>query len=191
MPTTALMIEALLHSRLAPGGVPEDHFWMLMERFRADLVNQAFSILGSQADAEDAAQETLCKAFLHLNQLRDAVKLGTWLRSINRREALELSRRKRSAKEERLGTGQLGAIEAPRPAGNPAAGEEAVARAVDALPEPFREVVVLRYWEKISTEEIANRLGIPSGTVRSRLTRADGMLANTFKSMRTHQEESA
>ena len=58
----------------------------------------------------------------------------------------------------------------------------AVLREVDQLPEAYREVVVLRYWEKLSTEEIAMRLGIPSGTVRSRLTRADGILARRVSS---------
>jgi RNA polymerase sigma factor (sigma-70 family) len=65
----------------------------------------------------------------------------------------------------------------------PSRDEELVVRAVDSLPDPFREVVVLRYWEKFSTEEIAVRLGIPAGTVRSRLTRADGMLARKLASL--------
>jgi len=46
MPTTDMMIEALLHLRDAEGAVRVDKFWQLVERFRADLVNQAFAILG-------------------------------------------------------------------------------------------------------------------------------------------------
>ena len=63
MPTTAMMIEALVQHRAKdPSGcaMPTDYFWQLVERFKADLVNQAFAILGNVPDAEDVAQ-----AFLH------------------------------------------------------------------------------------------------------------------------------
>jgi len=179
MPTTALMIEALVGLRARPEGVPVEQFWMLVERFRADLVHQAFAILKRQQDAEDVAQETLCKAFLNLNQLHEPAKLGAWLRSINRREALAFLQRQAEAKERRLATGEMNAIEASAVDAPPEA--EAVLRAVDSLPAPFRDVVILRYWEKLNTEEIAVRLGVPAGTVRSRLTRADGMLALRLK----------
>ena len=193
MPTTAVMIETLIKLRQEPGGIPLEQFWHLIERFRADLVNQALAITGSQADAEDVAQETLCVAFLDLQQLRDATKLGLWLRAINRKQALNLRRRKGRSKEERLATGQLDALEAekkPQPAGPVGEKEleERVVRAVDALPEGFREVVVLRYWEKLSNEEISLRLGLPSGTIRSRMARADRILADKLKAF-IRQEE--
>jgi len=189
MPTTSLMIEALLDMRHGQGGVPEDRFWLLVERFRADLVNQALALLGNQQDAEDVSQETLCKAFLELHTLRDAAKLGAWLRAINRCNALSFRRRKQRTKEERLDTGQLTALPAPGEAAPPPAPDEALVRAVDGLPEVFREVVVLRYWEKLVTDEIALRLNIPSGTVRSRLARADGMLAEKLKLLRRREED--
>lgn len=184
MPTTAMMIESLIQMRHDPGGVPVDQFWTLVERFRADLVNQALAVLGNQNDAEDAAQESLCKAFLELNRLRDPAKLGHWLRSINRCQALDVLRKRRRAREQRLATGQVDTIQAAQaPQAAPARPPQgdAVVRAVDALPEYFREVVVLRYWEKLSTEAIAVQLGVPAGTVRSRLTRADGMLARALR----------
>ena len=183
MPTTDMAIHALNELRLNPEHCI-DKFWQLLERFRAGLINQALTILGNQQDAEDVAQETLCKAFLDLHRLRDTAKLGVWLRSINRCRALDVYRQKQRAKEERLSTGQQNCLEI-RPENLPT--EEIssinadVVRAVDSLPDQFREAVVLRYWEKLSTEQIAVRLGIPSGTVRSRLCRADGMLARKLK----------
>ncbi|MCZ7646346.1 MAG: sigma-70 family RNA polymerase sigma factor [Planctomycetota bacterium] len=187
MPTTAMMIEALVAMRHDPGGVPHDHFWQLVERFRADLVNQAVGILGNRPDAEDVAQDSLCIAFRNLGQLQDPLKLGGWLRSINRNNALLMLRRRRV---ERLQTrGQLDA-QLPAPATTPtgtkleAAGRrqtmDKVARAVDSLPEPFREIVVLRYWERLKNPEIAARLGIPEGTVKSRLARADRILVKAL-----------
>ncbi|HYF51739.1 MAG TPA: RNA polymerase sigma factor [Planctomycetota bacterium] len=182
MPTTAMMVEQLIKMREDPNGVPLDQFWKLAERFRADLVNQAFVILGSQEDAEDVAQETLSHAFLNLSKLRDPSKIGAWLRGINRNLSLNLRRRYARAKEERLSTGQCDALEAPKtPTTGPIATGEMIMRAVDALPEQFREVLVLRYWEKLSDEQIAERLEVPIGTVWSRMSRADLILAEKLQ----------
>jgi RNA polymerase sigma-70 factor (ECF subfamily) len=181
MPTTAMMVEALIGMRNEPGGIGPDYFWQLVDRFRADLVNQALAMLDSQQDAEDVAQETLCKAFLQLHQLKDPVKLGAWLRQINKCNVLTLRRLRQREKEERLSTRQMTSIEAKK--SNETAQQRAkdqILKAVDALPEIYRNVVVLRYLEKLSTDEIAVRLGIPSGTVRGQLTRADAMLARTL-----------
>src|SRR5437868_3867139 len=106
MPTTECMIEALIDLRQAGGSISNEQFWNIVERYRATLITQAFPILGSQQDAEDVAQETLCVAFLKHQKLRDASKFGAWLRSINRCNALMLVRRRSRAKEERLSTGQ-------------------------------------------------------------------------------------
>jgi RNA polymerase sigma-70 factor, ECF subfamily len=182
MPTTELAVEALVGLRLQSGKISADQFWVLIERFRADLVNQALLVLGNQQDAEDVAQETLCKAFLDLPKLRDVTKLSVWLRQINRFKAISLRRHRMRQKEERLATGQMNALEDGE--GGPTnPSDELVVRAVDSLPEAFREVVALRYWEKCSTEDIAVRLSIPAGTVRSRLTRADGLLARKLASL--------
>lgn len=199
MPTTAMMIDALVEMRKAPGGAPPDHFWQLVERFRADLVNQSLAILGNQADAEDVAQESLCQAFQELATLKDPQRLGVWMRSINRCNALDLLR-KRSREKVKHG-GRLAAENAMAPETTPTgsnlenvhrAGKvEVVARAVDALPEPFREVVVLRYWEKKSYEELAQCLGVPVGTIKSRLARADSMLVAKLRKLWAEKEGTA
>ncbi|MCK6470271.1 MAG: RNA polymerase sigma factor [Planctomycetes bacterium] len=187
MPTTQLMIEALVEMRHDPGGISPEHFWQLVERFRADLVNQAFAILGNQQDAEDVAQESLCQAFQDLSALRDPRALGAWLRSINRHNAVRLVRyrRQKAEREERLPTGaqpvERGWQQARSSDGQ---GEmlERLVKAIDGLAEEYREVVLFRYWEHLSYEEIAARLGVPLGTVKSRLARADRHL---FQRLRT------
>lgn len=192
MQTTAQMIEALVDMRQQPGGVPVEHFWKLVERFRADLVHQAYVMLRSQADAEDIAQLSLCEAFQSMHTLREPEKLGVWLRGINRRNALDLLRRRKSAREQRLNTGELDTLKLPDGSGprastppggtssnNPLSmrvGADDVMKAVESLPENFRDAVLLRYMEGLSCDEIAIRLGVPGGTVRSRLCRADAML---------------
>jgi RNA polymerase sigma-70 factor (ECF subfamily) len=196
MPTTAMMIEALLDLRNAPGGVEPDQFWQLVERFRADLVNQAFAILGNQEDAEDVAQESLCQTFQELNTLKNPRKLGTWMRTINRCNALDLWRKRK--REQSRSAAQNAGQEAVAPETTPTGtnlevarrrrSAEQVARAVDTLPEPFRSVVILRYWEKKSYDEIADWLSIPLGTVKSRMARADHMLVVRLRRLWAEQE---
>ena len=176
MATTAMMIEALVELRRDPSTATFEQFWILVERFRADLVNQAVGILGNKSDAEDVAQESLCEAFQDLQALRDPYKVGAWLRSINRCNALNM-RRKRNreqARENQQATPDALQREEPTDL-------ELVARAVDSLPEYYREVIVLRFWEKRDNTEIGLILGIPVGTVKSRLSRADDLL---FKKLR-------
>ncbi|MFH0939036.1 MAG: RNA polymerase sigma factor [Planctomycetota bacterium] len=188
MPTTAIMIDALITMRHEPGGIPEDHFWQLVERFRADLVNQAFVILGNQADAEDVAQLTLAKAFRKLNTLRDPQKLGSWMRAINHRIALNHLRSRKRSRVRANGEIDTSFV---APATTPTGSDleavsrsvtiEQVAHAVDLLPDLYREVVVLRYWEHLDIEQIAARLSISSGAVKSRQARADRMLLESLQ----------
>jgi len=180
MPTTAMMIEALVALRHEPGGVPADHFWQLVERFRADLLNQAFGILGNQADAEDAAQSALAKAFRLLPTLKDPQKLGIWLRQVNKRVALNILRTRRRSKVFAVPV-DTGAHPAVNPPSESSGAADHVAGVVDTLPEHYREVVVLRYWERLTTEQIAVRLGVPQGTVKSRIARADRMLLEKLR----------
>jgi len=175
MATTSMMIEALVQMRHAPSQGSHEHFWLLVERFRAGLVNQAVAILGSTSDAEDVAQESLCEAYEGLGTLDDPAKLGAWLRAINRCNALNF-RRKRQREALRVEHAQANA---EKPAAQ--TDLEFVARAVDALAEPFRECVVLRFWEKRGVADIALILGIPEGTVKSRLARADAALFEKLK----------
>jgi RNA polymerase sigma-70 factor (ECF subfamily) len=190
------MIEAFLELRRRPGDLTEEHFWHLVQRFRAELVNQAFAVLGNVADAEDVAQETLCQAFERIGTLEDPRKLGNWLRKMNRGNALYLYRRRKTergrvsgrlsleiAAPETTPTGQLKETE------RKLSDAERVSRAMETLPGVFRSVVVMRYWEKSSYEEIAERMGLPVGTVKSRLARADLMLNQALRRLRRQDEE--
>lgn len=191
MPTTEMMIEAFSTMRQEPSAEGNQrHFWQLMERFQADLVHQALAILGNQADAEDVTQDTLCRAYQEMHTLKDPNKLGNWLRAINRCKALDLLRKRKAQREERLGTGAQETLTKemlPGREATPAEGQtvndeaEKIYKAVEHLPAPYREVLLLRYMEKLTLEEIARRLGIPPGTARSRMARADGMLLQRLK----------
>jgi RNA polymerase sigma-70 factor (ECF subfamily) len=192
--TTALMVEAFLELRRRPGELTEQHFWHLVQRFRAELVNQAFAVLGNEEDAEDVAQETLCQAFENIGTLEDPRKISHWLRKINRHNALYLNGKRKKERGRKSGedvaalastettpTGQL------KETVRKTTEAEQVARAMETLPEIFRVVVAMRYWEKSSYEEISDRLGLPVGTVRSRLARANLQLAETLRRQQKDQ----
>jgi RNA polymerase sigma-70 factor, ECF subfamily len=126
--------------------------------------------LGRTDGAEDAAQETLIRAWRHADTCRDAVRPEPWLRSIARREALRLLDRSRSDAELR---DDVHADDSPL---DRIATDVDLRRAVAALTLPEREVVVRHYWHGQRCEEIARALDCPPGTVKVRLHRARNKL---------------
>lgn len=130
----------------------------------------AFSVLRQREDAEDVAQETFLKAFRSFHQLRDRERFRAWVVSITWRLAIDRLRRdrRRMARERVVDT------EASAEAGgaDAIAGRERAAnlwRAIDGLPEKLRVVVLLAGIEEHDVQEVARLLGLPEGTVKSRL----------------------
>ena len=132
----------------------------------------ARGVLRNDADAEDVAQEALLRAYRRFDGLRDAQRFRGWLVRIVFRLALD---RARSAKRREVRETEW-AQPARRPA--PATAEELAAssefqahfdRALDALPEKLRLVLLLAAMEGHTLEEVAAMLGLPIGTVKSRL----------------------
>jgi RNA polymerase sigma-70 factor, ECF subfamily len=141
----------------------------------------AYGVLRHREDAEDVAQEALAKAYRNLGTLRDRERFRAWLVRIAWRMALD---RRRSAK--RRERRELAAVEtAPAPdAEQLAAASEFQARlwrAIDALPEDLRMVVVLSGIQGYDTGEVAGLLELPDGTVKSRLYRARKRLAEVLR----------
>jgi RNA polymerase sigma-70 factor, ECF subfamily len=127
----------------------------------------AFSVLRHRQDAEDVAQEAFAKAHRHFRQLRDPERFERWLVRMVWRMALDRRRgdRRRSIREAEH--------ERTRPPSSTdnAADERAqmLWEAIDALPEKLRRVVVLASIEGHDLAAVAGLLGIPQGTVKSRL----------------------
>ena len=132
----------------------------------------ARGVLRNDADAEDVAQEALLRAYRRFDRLRDPLRFRAWLVRIVFRLALD---RARSSKRR-----ELREIEWARPArrASPPNAEELAAssefqtnldRALEALPEKLRLVLLLAAMEEHSLEEVAAMLGLPVGTVKSRL----------------------
>ena len=149
-----------------------DWFFNSVTALRGDLFAYAFSITKSREDAEDAVHNAIIKAFDSLPKLRSRAKLRPWVFAILRNECLLLLRqRKRFA-------------ELPENVPAERADEEArldIGSAVGRLSRELREVVVLYYGLGYSTREIAGIVGIPPGTVMSRLARARELLKGYLK----------
>ena len=155
--------------RLLRGETPL--FEVLMRRHNQRLFRAARAIVRDDDEAEDVMQEAYVQAFSKLSQFEGRAKFSTWLTRIAVHEALARVRKRRpqvDAEEEPVVTTML----------NP---EDAVASRelgqmlsplVDALPEAFRTVFVLRAVEGLSAAEVAECLDVPEETVRTRYFRA-------------------
>jgi RNA polymerase sigma-70 factor (ECF subfamily) len=146
------------------------------------------SLLRNEAEAEDAAQETAIKVYLNLKNFRGDAQFRTWVLSIARNEGLGRLRRAGTRREDSLEAGtdeQTGdytpAIltswrEVPSEALERKELGELLRKAIDGLPEIYRNVVLLRDIEEMDVRETATALGITEGSVKVRLHRARALL---------------
>lgn len=128
----------------------------------------AFAVLRQQQDAEDVAQEAFVRAHRSFRKLRNRESFRAWLVRTTWRLALD-HRRGEQRRCERQNAHAISAIQAP--AGAVAAAERAAAlwEAIDALPEKLRITIVLSAIEGHEVSDVARLLGVPEGTVKSRL----------------------
>ena len=166
----------------AAGRGDDRAFHALIDRHGPRLLRLARSLCGNAADAEDVLQETFVGAFRGLRRFEGRSSVRTWLSrilvtqvAVQRRRGGRHRHLSLSAAEARA---DEGGADAPSPAaGGPAGASAADSRmdldaAIQSLSPDHREVVVLREIEGMSYEEIAEVLGVPRGTVESRLHRA-------------------
>ena len=167
--------EQLVERALAGDG---DAFGEVVRRWERKIYALAYGITGSVEEARDAAQETFIAAYRNLQGFRGEAKVSSWLHRIAVNQCISRQRRARVRAETGLEeeaeapNGQLlsdGAAWSPARAAEAKERTEAVRRAVAALPPELREVVVLKEFEDLTFQEIADALQIPLSTVKSRL----------------------
>ena len=144
----------------------------------------AYGILGNRADAEDVAQETFLRAYQKSSSLRESGKFRAWVNRIAFRLALNRQRgmRRRLARDHSWHAAGPG--EAAVDASKNAEQRLLVARLRDeiaGLPEKFRDVLQLSIVEDMDANDVGMVLGIPAGTVRSRLHAARKMLLEVMR----------
>ena len=133
----------------------------------------AWHLLGHAADAEDACQEALLAAWSAWPRLRDPARFDAWFDRILVNTCIEHLRRR--ARRPQVTLSDDPAI-AERDTLAGSIERDLIGRALGRLSPDHRAAVVLRFWADLSTDAIAERLGVPAGTVRSRLHYALGAL---------------
>src|SRR5512136_1474738 len=152
-----------------------DHFRLLVQRYQRPLFAYLSSRLENQLEAEEAAQESFVRAFLSLKKLRKPESFYAWLLGIAGRVPKEQFRAAERRQKDRAVAESLLAQDADPTSEYPL--EEVIA----VLPESYRQVILLRYYEGLSCQEIATRLGMPLGTVTKTLSRAYALLRQELK----------
>ena len=177
--------ESILIRRIRDG--EHDLFYDLIRPYERRIYAAAFAILRNEADAEDAAQEAVLKAFKHLQQFREEARFSTWLIQITVNEA-RMRRRKAHANimepladrqdEEGNYTPRDFADWREIPSETLERNEvrQKLAEALAQLGHIYREVFVLRDMQHLSIDETARALGISTASVKTRLLRARLML---------------
>jgi RNA polymerase sigma-70 factor (ECF subfamily) len=141
----------------------------------------AYSVLRQREDAEDVAQDVLTRAHRKLRQLRDPARLQEWIVRMAWRMAINkrASNIRRIAREE--APAEVVAPPSPEDVALSEQRSEQVWSAIDGLPEKLRIVVVLASIQGHDLAEVASALGIPEGTVKSRLFEARKQLRERLR----------
>ena len=183
MDVTATSDEQIVERAL--GGDP-DAFGEIVRRWERKIFALAYGMLGSAEDARDATQETFVAAFRNLQGFRGDAKVSSWLHRIAVNQCISRRRRSRvraeTGIEDETGAAGEGFLAAPASHTSPVYAAErrerraAVRRAVTSLPPELRQVVLMKEFEELTFQEIADALEIPLSTVKSRLYTALGQL---------------
>jgi RNA polymerase sigma-70 factor (ECF subfamily) len=180
--TAAAEREAELIRRVLQG--ERELFYQLIQPYERALFVTALSILQNESDAEDAAQDGVVKALRHLHTFRGEAKFSTWLLRIVMNEGRMRLRRRREVQLDALTASQDDESEhyepllladwreIPSDVVERQEVRQLIAEALGALPPKYREVVMLRDVQQMSTEEAARVLGITPDLVKVRLLRA-------------------
>jgi len=163
-----------------------DAYNLLVSRWEKRVFNYILRLVRNREDALDLSQDVFLKAYQNLGKLDDAGRFAPWLYRIAHNESFSLLRRKRPDGEELIGDGdELAAAGLPHsgPRMLPVETSIAVARAMERLNDEQREAVVLKIYEGFKFEEMAEVLGCPVSTVKSRLYTALDLLKVTLAPM--------
>ena len=153
-----------------------ESFTILADRYRVRAMRIAYGILHNRADAEDAVQEAFIRIYRSLGRFRGTGRFSTWLYRIVVNESLRVQSNRGSTEEVEP------KHEAAR-SGVPNVQALIVRQCLASLPEKLRIVLALRGLEDLDYAEIGSILGIPVGTVRSRLHEARRLFAERWKEL--------
>ena len=155
-----------------------DAFEQLVVAYRDQVFRLALRMCSSEADADEVAQEAFLSAWKALPNFRGESQFSTWLYQLTTHAAIDLMRREKR----QIAAADITEVSAADPAPSPQQQAErsetrqAVRDAMGQLSPEYRQIVVLRFLQELSYEEIGAVLKLPPGTVKSRLNRAKSQL---------------
>lgn len=175
-------------------------FQELVRRYERELYGYLRHYLGDDQDAEDVFQQTFLAVHTKCGQFEPGRMVRPWLYAVATNQAIDYQRRNRKFHSTSLdrqtstnsgeGNQALGSLldsSHPSPEAEAQAAEEElmVRRAIDKLPEETRQLILLVYFQGLKYREAAEVLGIPVGTVKSRLHAAIEKLHDTLSRHRS------
>lgn len=172
----------------------EEAFQILVSRYRARIINLITRFVGDPDRAEDISQEVFIRVYRNRERYRKSGKFSTWIFTIAANLAKNEIRRKVrhrrvvSMDDEKEPGTSLAATLADQGVGPGGTLERKelevlILGAIESLPERYRMALVLRDLEGLAYEEVSRVLGIPGGTVRSRINRARLMVKDKLESL--------
>lgn len=155
----------------------EERITRIMTEYGRELKRMCYMYLGDRSLAEDAVQETFLKAYKALESFRDESSEKTWLMRIAINTCKDQLRTAWFRRVDR----RVSLDAMPEQSHHPEMPDPTVMTAIMALSRKHRELILLRYYQEMDIAEIAQALGIPEGTVKSRLSRAKKKLYQTLE----------
>ncbi len=171
-------------------GMRRREFERLVRKHQRDIFNAALRMTGDPADAEDVAQEALVKAYSAFDQFELGTNFRAWILRIVTNTYINEFRRRRRTPEmmtwDELSREELGKLaredeDSPELAALADAIDAEVEQALAEIPDVFREAVIMCDMHGMAYGEIAEALGVPIGTVRSRIARGRGLLQEKLR----------
>jgi RNA polymerase sigma-70 factor (ECF subfamily) len=156
-------------------GHPDD-FRYLVRRYQGVLLAHLAGKLGNKGQAEEAAQETLVRAYFNMGKLKRPDSFFSWTLGIADRVAKEHQRKEQIRRQR-----EIVHSFSEEAAGTELSQDYALEAAIAKLPEAYRKVILLRYYGERSCNQIAEQLDMPLGTVTKTLSRAYAMLRNSLE----------
>ena len=183
--------EAFLIGRATAGD--QAAFGALVERYQNAIYNLAYRMLGSPEEAEDAAQEIFVRVYRQLARYDAERRFSTWVLTIATNYCIDQLRRRRM---QLVPLEQIVPWARSRETGPEGQSLDREARdemqgLLRELPEKYRAVLILRYWQDLSCAEIAEILKLPEGTVKTQLHRARKALGRLLAEQEQREERNA
>jgi len=170
-----------------------DAFRTLVERYRSDLHGFLARFLGSGAAADDVFQDTMLQVHLSADSFDADRRFKPWLYTIASNKARDFHRRakrrravsldKPMSDDDGFTMGELVEAQDEAPDAFATARDESalVKQVLDGMPAHHREVILLGYFQRLSYQQVADALGVPLGTIKSRMHAAVAMFSTQWR----------